>query len=258
MPLQKGDFVLVDYVMRIKDTNEVIDLTVEEVAKKEKVYREDGIYEPALVILGEGWILTGVEEELYKMDVGESKVVEIPPDKAFGERDPSKVKIVNARELTKCGITPRVGTRVELDDGVAIIRRAEGGRVVLDYNHPLAGRTIVCEIKVVKRIEDVKEKIKELVHRRIKRVDKNKFKIDISGDGVLTIEIPPEAFTYEGLQYAKRGIALDVARYIPGINAVKFEEVYAVRRAKTEEEQRKSPEAGEVKASRSGPEPKNI
>ena len=239
MPLQKGDFVLVDYVMRVKDTNEIIDLTIEEVAKKEKAYREDGIYEPALIILGEGRILKGIEEELYKMDVGESKVIEVPPDKAFGERDPSKVKIVNARDLTKRGITPRVGARVELDDGVAIIRRAEGGRIVLDYNHPLAGRTIVCEVKIVKKIEDVKEKIRELVHTRIKRVDKEKFKIDVSNDGVLTIEIPPEAFTYEGLQYAKRGIALDVARYIPGISAVKFVEVYTLRRAEAEEGEKK-------------------
>jgi len=248
MPLQKGDFVLVDYVMRVKETNEIVDLTIEEVAKKEKAYREDGIYEPALVILGEGWILKGVEEELYKMDVGESKVIEVPPDKAFGERDPSKVKIVNARDLTRRGITPRVGARVELDDGVAIIRRAEGGRVVLDYNHPLAGRTIVCEVKIVKKIEDIKEKIRELVHTRIKRVDKEKFKIDVSNDGVLTIEIPPEAFTYEGLQYAKRGIALDVARYIPDISAVKFEEVYVVRRAKAEEGEKKGQEVEETKA----------
>lgn len=237
MPLQKGDFVLIDYVMRVKDTNEVIDLTIEEVAKKEKVYREDGVYEPVLVILGEGWILKGIEEELYKMDVGESRVVEVPPDKGFGERDPNKVKIVNAKELTKRGITPRVGARVELDDGVAIIRRAEGGRVVLDYNHPLAGRTITCEVKVVKKIEDVKDKIRELVHMRIKRIDKEKFKIDISNDGVVTIEVPPEAFTYEGLQYAKRGIAIDISRYIPGINAIKFVEVYMPRQSRTEKKE---------------------
>ncbi|MEM0316882.1 MAG: FKBP-type peptidyl-prolyl cis-trans isomerase [Candidatus Nezhaarchaeales archaeon] len=244
MPLQKGDFVLVDYVMRVKDTNEVIDLTIEEVAKKEKVYREDGVYEPALIILGEGWILKGVEEELYKMDVGESRVIEVPPDKGFGERDPNKVKVVNARELTRRGITPRVGARVELDDGVAIVRRAEGGRVVLDYNHPLAGRTITCEIKVVKKIEDVREKIRELVHVRIKRVDKEKFKIDLSSDGVVTIELPPEAFTYEGLQYAKRGIAIDISRYIPGVSAVKFIETYTLRQAKAE---RKEEEGGQEK-----------
>lgn len=251
MPLQKGDFVLVDYVMRVKDTNEIIDLTIEDVAKKEKIYREDGVYEPALVILGEGWILRGIEEELYKMDVGESKVIEVTPDKGFGERDPSKVKIVNARELTKRGITPRVGARVELDDGVAIIRRAEGGRVILDYNHPLAGRTITCEIKVVRKVEDVKERIRELVHTRIKRVDKEKFKIDVSGDGVATVEIPPEAFTYEGLQYAKRGVALDIGRYIPGISTVKFVEVYASRQVKVE---RKEEERGQEKAEEGKPE----
>ncbi|MEM0217420.1 MAG: FKBP-type peptidyl-prolyl cis-trans isomerase [Candidatus Nezhaarchaeales archaeon] len=248
MPLQKGDFVLVDYVMRVKDTNEVIDLTVEEVAKKEKVYREDGVYEPALIILGEGWILKGVEEELYKMDVGESRVIEVPPDKGFGERDPNKVKVVNARELTKRRITPRVGARVELDDGVAIIRRAEGGRVILDYNHPLAGRTITCEIKVVKKIEDVEEKIRELVHLRIKRVSKEKFKVDVSSDGVVSIELPPEAFTYEGLQYAKRGIAIDIGRYIPGVSAVKFVEVYTISQAKIgEKEEEKGQEGVEEK-----------
>ncbi|MCS7139080.1 MAG: peptidylprolyl isomerase [Candidatus Nezhaarchaeota archaeon] len=235
MPLQKGDFVLIDYVMRVKDTNEVVDLTIEEVAKKEKVYREDGIYEPILVILGEGWILKGVEEELYKMEVGESRVIEIPSDKAFGIRDPSKVKIVNARDLTKRGITPRVGSRVEINGSVATIRRAEGGRVILDFNHPLAGRTIVCEVKVVKKVEDINEKIRELIHRRMKRIDKEKFKISLSSDGVLTVELPPEAFTYEGLQYAKRGIAFDVARYIPGISIVKFVEAYAVGRAETKE-----------------------
>ncbi|MEM4577073.1 MAG: FKBP-type peptidyl-prolyl cis-trans isomerase [Candidatus Nezhaarchaeales archaeon] len=249
MPFQKGDFILVDYVMRVKDTNEIIDLTIEEVAKKEKAYREDGLYEPALIILGEGLILKGIEEELYKMEVGEGRAIEVPPDKAFGERDPNKVKIINARELTKRGITPRVGAKVELDDGVAVIRRAEGGRVILDYNHPLAGRTIVCEVKVVKKIEDLKEKIKELVHTRIRRVDKEKFKIEVSDDGILTIEVPPEAFTYEGLQYAKRGIAIDVARYIPGINVVRFVETYNLRQAKTEKGEEK---AGQQVAEKSG------
>ncbi|MEM2724603.1 MAG: hypothetical protein QXP47_02425, partial [Candidatus Nezhaarchaeales archaeon] len=124
-------------------------------------------------------------------------------------------------------------------DGVAIIRRAEGGRVILDYNHPLAGRTITCEIRVVKKIEDVEEKIRELVHVRIKRVDKEKFKIDVSSDGVVSIELPPEAFTYEGLQYAKRGIAIDVGRYISGVSAVKFVETYTISQAKMEKEEEK-------------------
>jgi len=235
VPLQKGDFVLLDYVMRVKETNEIVDLTLEDVAKKEKVYREDGVYEPALVVLGEGWILRGIEDELYKMDVGDSKVIEVPPEKAFGERDPSKVRIVNARELVKRGITPKVGSTIELDEGRALVRRAEGGRVVLDFNHPLAGRTIVCEVKVVKKIEDVIDKIRELIHLRIKRVDKNKFQITLSPDGTLTIELPPEAYTYEGLQYAKRGIALDIRRYIPDVATVKFVEVYTVRPPKREE-----------------------
>ncbi|MEM0320411.1 MAG: hypothetical protein QXS67_03265, partial [Candidatus Nezhaarchaeales archaeon] len=94
------------------------------------------------------------------------------------------------------------------------------------------------------KIEDVREKIRELVHVRIKRVDKEKFKIDLSSDGVVTIELPPEAFTYEGLQYAKRGIAIDISRYIPGVSAVKFIETYTLRQAKAE---RKEEEGGQEK-----------
>ncbi|MDI9620209.1 MAG: FKBP-type peptidyl-prolyl cis-trans isomerase [Candidatus Nezhaarchaeota archaeon] len=251
MAFQKGDFLLVDYVMKVKDTNEVVDLTVEEIAKKEKVYREDGIYEPALVILGEGLIIKGVEEELYKMDVGESRIVEVPPDKAFGERDPNKVKIVNARELAKRGIAPKLGARVETEDGLAIVRRAEGGRVVLDFNHPLAGRTIVCELKVVKKVDETKEKVKELIHARIKRIDKEKFKVEFPEPGTLIIEVPPEAYTYDGLQYAKRGIALDVARYLKDINTVKFVEAYTLQQEKTERiEEKDDSKEREVASSR--------
>lgn len=100
MPFAKGDFILIDFVAKIKETGEIFDLTIEEIAKKENIYREDEIYEPMLVVFGEGWILEGLEEELIKMNPGEQKIIELPPEKAFGSRDPSKIKVIPARELT--------------------------------------------------------------------------------------------------------------------------------------------------------------
>ncbi|MBS7617710.1 peptidylprolyl isomerase, partial [Candidatus Bathyarchaeota archaeon] len=60
MPFQKGDFILIDYVARVKDTNEVFDTTVEAEARKFNIYSSDVIYEPMLVVLGEGWVVNGL------------------------------------------------------------------------------------------------------------------------------------------------------------------------------------------------------
>ena len=229
MPIQRGDYVLIDYVAKVKETGEVIDLTKEDIAKATKFYREDGIYEPQLVIVGEGWVLKGLDEALTTMEVGEEKVVEIPPEKAFGERDPSKVRIVPARELTRRGIAPRVGARIEVDGRLGVIRSVGGGRITVDFNQPLAGHSIIYEVKVVSKVEGDLEKAVELLHRRMRRVPKDKLKVKLEG-GVLEVELPEEAFTLEDLQYAKRGFALDVERYLPQVSVVRFYETYVVRR----------------------------
>jgi len=143
MPLQTGDFILIDYVGKVKETGEVFDTTIEEVAKKERLYKEGEIYEPKLVVLGEGWVLKALEDELLKLEVGKEATVEIPPEKAFGPRDPGKVKLVPLRRLTSKGITPQIGMRIEYDGKMATVRTVGAGRVQLDFNPPLAGKTLV-------------------------------------------------------------------------------------------------------------------
>ena len=62
MALQKGDFILINYTAKVKETNEVFDTTYEEVAKKEHLYKEGEIYEPKLVVVGEGWVLKALDD----------------------------------------------------------------------------------------------------------------------------------------------------------------------------------------------------
>lgn len=233
MPLSKGDFVLIDYVAKIRDTGEIFDLTIEEVAKKENVYRDDVLYEPMLVVVGEKWTLESLEEELMKMEPNEQKTIELPPEKAFGARDPSKVRVISARELSRRGITPRVGARIEIDGKLAVIRSVGAGRVVVDFNHPLAGKTLVYDVKIVKKLVSDKEKIQALIHRRIPSIPGDKFDVRIRGK-VLTITIPEEAFFVDGLQYAKRGVAYDIEKFFPKISTVRFVEEYSFKREEEE------------------------
>ena len=225
MPLQKGDFILIDYVGKVKETGEVFDTTIEEIARKERLYKEGEIYEPKLVVLGEGWILKALEEEILKLDVGTKSTIEIPPEKAFGPRDPEKVKLVPLKRLVAKGITPQIGMRVEYEGKMATVRTVGAGRVQLDFNPPLAGKTLVYEVTVQKKLETKTEKINALIHRRIPIVEIEKFKLKTTKTSV-TIEMPEDAFYIEGIQLAKRGIAMDIQKFFPEVTTVKFIETF--------------------------------
>jgi len=231
MALQKGDFILLDYVGKVKETGEVFDTTIEETAKKERLYKEGEIYEPKLVVIGERWVLEALDESLTTMEVDKPATVEIPQEKAFGARDPEKVKRVPLRHLTEKGITPTLGMRVEHDNKLATVRAIGAGRVLLDFNPPLAGKTLVYDVTVKKKLETPEEKIAALIHRRIPAVDANKFSFTLKEKSV-NIEMPEEAFYLEGIQVAKRGIAMDIQKFFPEITSVKFTEVF--KKEKTE------------------------
>ena len=225
MALQKGDFILLDYTAKVKETGEVFDTTNEETAKKEHLYKEGEIYEPKLVVVGEGWVLKTLDEGLTTVEIGKTASVEIPPDKAFGERDPEKVRRVPLKHLIAKGITPTIGMRVEYNDKAATVRALGAGRVLLDFNLPLAGKTLVYELIVQKKLETVSEKIAAVIHRRILAVEENKFKFTVRAKAV-SIEMPEEAFYLEGIQVAKRGIATDIQKFFPKITSVKFVETF--------------------------------
>jgi len=225
MALQKGDFILIEYVAKVKETSEVFDTTIEETAKKEHLYKEGEIYEPKLVVIGEGWVLKALDDSLTTMDIGKKASVEIPPEKAFGERDPEKVKRMSLRQLTAKGITPSLGMRVEYSGKMATVRTLGAGRVILDFNPPLAGKTLVYDVTVQKKLRTIKEKIAALIHRRIPVVEEARFKF-ITKEKTVSLEMPEEAFYLEGIQVMKRGIATDIQRFFPKITTVKFTETF--------------------------------
>lgn len=230
MAIKNGDFVLLDYVLKIKDTEEIFDTTLEDEAKSANVYNPENIYEPRLVIVGQGWIIKGMEDGLIGLEEGQEKTLEIPPEKAFGERDPTKVRIIPARELTRQGITPKPGGRIEVGGAIATVRSVGSGRVTLDYNHPLSGRTILAKVAVRKILSDPLEKMRELIHRRIRGIPKEKFIISKIGS-IVTIEMPEESFTLEDIQFAKKGIARDLGKHFDDITSVQFIETHKIRPA---------------------------
>jgi len=225
MALQKGNFILINYTAKVKETNEVFDTTNEEVAKKEHLHKEGEIYEPNLVVIGEGWVLKALDDSLTTMEINKPATVEIPPDKGFGQRDPEKVRRVPLKQLLAKEINPVIGARIEYQGKMASVRSIGAGRVLLDFNPPLAGKTLIYDVTVNKKLESNEEKIGALVHRRIPVVEENNFKLTIQ-DTSLTIDMPETAFYIEGIQIAKRGIAMDIQKFIPDLAETKFVEAF--------------------------------
>lgn len=222
----KGDFLLADFIGRTKEGNELFDVTMESVAKAEKAYNDKIVYRPRLVVAGEGWVVKGLDEEILKMKVSEEKTVELPPERAFGERDPKAIKVMPLREFKKQKIDPYPGMRLRFGAGSATVKNVSSGRVTLDFNLPLAGKTLIYKVIIRKKLTDLVEKVKALIQWRIEDINLDEVKASLKG-GELTIELPESFYLKEGIQYSKKGIARDVYKYLPKITKVSFIENYS-------------------------------
>lgn len=242
MPTQKGDFVLIDMTAKVKETDEVFDTTVSEVAKNAKIYNENAVYEPRLVVIGEGWVLKNLDEKLLGLEPGKKDTFEIPPEKAFGARDPNKIKLVSLKKFVDQKVAPAPGMEVEIDGKLATIRSVGAGRVQADFNLPLAGRTLVYDVEVKKILESSEERIHALIHRRIPNVDVKKFELTLDPKKV-TINVPEEALFLEGLQLAVRGLAFDIQKFFSDVEIVEFLERFVKKEAKAKDQSKVEGEA---------------
>jgi len=221
--VNKGDFIKVELTGSVVETGEIFDTTKEEEAREAGIWDENRAYGPRLVIVGEGYVLRGLDERLPGIPFEEEVEIEIPPEEAFGERNASDVQMIPYRILRSKGINPYVGAELEIDGRPAVIRSIGAGRVQVDYNHPLAGRQIKYKVKVVEHITDEKEKIKALIGRRFLGINVDEFQIKKTKKKI-RISIPDKIFFGENIQIAKRGVALDILRYFEDINEVEYYE----------------------------------
>ncbi len=249
MALNDMDFVLIDYTATVKETGDVIETTKEEIAREKGIFDKEKSYEPMLVIIGEGRVVKGLEEALKDMDVGEERKIEVPPEKAYGKRDPSKLRRMPLREFRRAGIDPIPGRVVEINGVPAVVRDVGGGRVLVDFNHPLAGKTIIYEVKVVAKLEGEEDKVKALIKRRIKPNRIEDYVVEMNRDnGEVKITIPVDDMLKPDIQLAKKALAREIFRYIDWCSRVVFREVIeSEEKKKKEKEETEKPKTEETK-----------
>jgi peptidylprolyl isomerase len=159
MTFKDGDFLEVDYSLWGASDNKLMATTEEQRAKAEGVYDKDFRYGPALIILGSGSVIKGLDKALRTMGVNEPRKFTLKPEEAFGERNEDLVRVMSISEFRKNDVKPYPGMQVRLDNAQAVVRSVNSGRVVVDANHPFAGRDVIYEVKVVKVLESDKDRI---------------------------------------------------------------------------------------------------
>jgi FKBP-type peptidyl-prolyl cis-trans isomerase SlyD len=134
--VSKGKVISLEYTLKLED-NQVVDTNVGK--------------DPLTYTQGANQIVPGVEAALEGMTVGQAKQVVVAPSEGYGDRNP------NALQEVPKGKVPqdiKVGTQLQGKDTAGrevrpIVTEIKDNTVLLDFNHPLAGKTLFFDLKVV-------------------------------------------------------------------------------------------------------------
>ena len=135
---QEGDTVTVIYQASLEDGS-VFDAAEED--------------DPLIFVLGDGDVLPGFENAVLGMQVGERKIVQVPPEEGYGLHEERLVDNVSLDALPK-GVPIKVGNQLEItsEDGTQYrlqVVQVDNDRVTLDANHPLAGHSLTFQIELL-------------------------------------------------------------------------------------------------------------
>jgi hypothetical protein len=81
--VNKGDFIYIEMTGKVEETNEVFETTEEETAKESGIFKEENVYGPRLVIVGDGFVLRGLDDKLPGIKFDEEIEIEVPSSEAL-------------------------------------------------------------------------------------------------------------------------------------------------------------------------------
>jgi len=136
--ISQGSQISMHFALKLED-GQVVDSTFER--------------EPAKFTLGDGNLLPGFEEYLLGLTTGDHKTLQIPPEKAFGQPNPQNVQEMK-RNTFPVDMPVAEGLMVSFADAQGAelpgaISAVEGDWVTVDFNHPLAGKTLDFEVQIL-------------------------------------------------------------------------------------------------------------
>ncbi len=186
--VKKGDHVEIVYVGKEKQTGNIFDLNDENAAKKEGVHNPKAKYSGLIVSVGQRDVIEGMDDDLVGKETDKSYKVSIQPQKAFGPKNSKLIQLVSLSKFKKDQM-PFPGLQVDVNGKIGVVKTVSGGRVMLDFNHPLAGREVEYAYTIKRIVTDSKEKIQSF----FKMYFNANPDVDVTeGNALVHMDIPPK------------------------------------------------------------------
>lgn len=158
--ITKGDFIEIEFTGKVKDGT-VFDTNKKEVAEKEKLGNP---IKPLIVCIGFGMVVAGFDKALEDKEIGKPYTINLSPQESFGERQSSLVKTMPMKLFHQQNINPQPGMSFMMDNYLVRISAVSGGRVIADFNNPLAGKNVIYDFTIKRKLENNEEKVKALMN----------------------------------------------------------------------------------------------
>jgi FKBP-type peptidyl-prolyl cis-trans isomerase 2 len=227
----KGDIVRMDFDGWVEDSNELFDTTNAQTAKDAGVFNEKIEYSAIPVLVGGGRIFQGLEEALENAEIGKEYDIVIPSEKAAGPRDPKLVEMIPLREFLRQEVEPHIGMEINIKNRMGIVTAVTAGRVRVDFNRRLAGKSLKYHFKVLSKAQNDDEKVKAVLEMDYGTSEG--FGITIEGK-VISMVLPDVCKYDQKWLLAKYRVVADLREAMKAEN-VRFIEEYVKAEAPKEE-----------------------
>ena len=187
--MEDGAIIHVDYDLFSGETGDLIETTREEIAKDYEMHQEGRNYSPMVCIVGTGNLIAGFEAALKDAKVGKEVEVEIAPADAYGEKDASLVETISIDKLRRAVQDPNslyLGAPVNINGRQGYLSYLAAGRARIDYNHPMAGKTLKYVFTIIKEVKGKEDKVMGLLESN---TGHSGFEVSFKGDD-LSIILP--------------------------------------------------------------------
>lgn len=186
MEIKNGDFVEIEF--DIYANEKLVQTTDEKKAKAEKIASEN--FGPQTIILGKSFILKALDEDIIAKKSTEKQILVLSPENAYGIRKKEMIRVLPASAFKEHKTRPVVGAVYDFNGMYGTVKSIVGGRIMVDFNNPLANKEIKIEYKLVSKIDEIDKKV-TVVMKNILKIPQNMFKI-VSKDKELIFELPDQ------------------------------------------------------------------
>tara|TARA_Y100001954_G_C15820037_1_gene609463 strand:+ start:1160 stop:1993 length:834 start_codon:yes stop_codon:yes gene_type:complete len=187
--MEDGAIIHVDYDLFSGETGDLIETTREDVAKEHEMHQDGRTYSPMVCVVGNGNLIPGFENALKEAKVGKEVDIEIAPADGYGEKDASMVETISIDKLRRAVQDPNslyLGAPVNIGGRQGYLSYLAAGRARIDYNHPMAGKTLRYVFTVVKEVKGKEDKVLGLLESNSGH---SGFEVSFKGDD-LSIILP--------------------------------------------------------------------